>query len=184
MRYGMAIDLRRCFGCQTCAVACKVANNMPKNVAYNVVYTKIDNGDIDAPGLAVHDGALSADVAGGTFPDCSLYYLPRQCQHCDNPACRNACPTGATQIREDGIVWIDEELCIGCKSCIEACPYEGVLAYSRRCRVLSRRGGGGSRRSCAHAGHCRKVHVLLQSHRPERSARLHAAMPWTCSLLG
>lgn len=125
-RYGMAIDLNRCFGCQTCAVACKVANNMPKGIAYNVVYTKTDEGDIDAPGRAVHDGALSVDVAGGEFPNCSQYYLPRQCQHCENPACENVCPTGATQIRDDGIVWIDDELCIGCESCIEACPYEGV----------------------------------------------------------
>lgn len=125
-RYGMAIDLKRCFGCQACAVACKIANNIPKGVFYNVVFTKTDEGDIDVSGLAAAQGSLSFDVAGGSYPDCSMYFLPRSCQHCEKPACMLVCPTGATQQRDDGIVSIDGELCIGCASCIEACPYEGV----------------------------------------------------------
>ena len=55
-----------------------------------------------------------------------MYYLPMQCQHCAEPACLEVCPTGATQKREDGIVFVDSELCIGCESCAKACPYEGV----------------------------------------------------------
>ena len=110
-RYGMAIDLKRCFGCQTCSVACKMANNLPKNVIYNHVYT--------------NDGGLM-DNAEGTYPDCKLVYRPFACQHCDNPSCMHVCPTGATQKREDGIVWVDPDLCIGCRSCIMACPYQGV----------------------------------------------------------
>ncbi len=110
-RYAMAIDIKRCFGCQTCAVACKMANGMPKGVAYSKVLTV---------------GGSFIDTARGSYPDCSLEYLPFQCQHCEKPACMAACPTGATQQRDDGIVSIDGELCIGCASCIEACPYEGV----------------------------------------------------------
>lgn len=111
-RYGMAIDLNRCFGCQTCAAACKIANNLPKELVFNRVFTV---------------GGDSIDCASGTYPnDLQLEYLPMQCQHCADPACLEVCPTGATQKRDDGIVWIDEELCIGCESCIKACPYEGV----------------------------------------------------------
>ncbi|MDO5043535.1 MAG: 4Fe-4S dicluster domain-containing protein [Slackia sp.] len=110
-RYGMAIDLNRCFGCQTCAVACKIANNMPEDVVYNRVLTL----DVE-----------TTDTAAGQFPNCTMEFLPMQCQHCEMPACMAHCSTGATQQREDGIVWVDNELCIGCGSCVEACPYEGV----------------------------------------------------------
>ena len=109
-RYVMAFDLKRCFGCHACEAACKVANNLPKQVAYNKVYTV---------------GGNFTDTAAGEFPNCTLSFLPFQCQHCANPACVAACPTGATQQREDGIVWVDAELCIGCDSCIVACPYQG-----------------------------------------------------------
>lgn len=109
-RYGMAIDLGRCFGCQTCAACCKVANNLPIEVIYNRVHTI---------------GGASNDTASGTFPtDMHMSFLPMQCQHCANPACVEICPTGASKQREDGIVWVDNELCIGCESCITACPYQ------------------------------------------------------------
>lgn len=111
-RYAMAIDQKRCFGCQTCAVACKVANNLPKDVVYNRVIT---------------EGVETTDCAAGQFPNCTLDFLPLQCQHCEKPACLEVCPTGATtKDEETGIVSVDSELCIGCESCIQACPYEGV----------------------------------------------------------
>ena len=113
-RYGMAIDLRRCFGCQTCAAACKVANNLPKDLSYNVVYTKSDD-DPRTFGSAVARGAVANDNAGGSFPNCTMSFLPVQCQHCENPACLEVCPTGATtKDEETGIVSVDSELCIGC----------------------------------------------------------------------
>lgn len=110
--YGMAIDTARCFGCHACAAACKVANNMPAGIAYNRVLTV---------------GGEGLDTAAGSFPNCEMSYLPFQCQHCENPACLEVCPTGATSKDEEtGIVSVDSELCIGCESCIKACPYEGV----------------------------------------------------------
>lgn len=109
-RYGMAIDQNRCFGCQTCAAACKIANNMPKELAYNVVHTV---------------GGSYNDTPSGAYPNCELDFLPMQCQHCDNPACTAVCPTGATvKDEKTGIVTQDSELCIGCESCKKACPYD------------------------------------------------------------
>lgn len=112
-RYGMAIDMTRCYGCQTCAAACKVANNLPKDLVYNRVLTI---------------GGTSNDCAAGSYPDCTLDFLPMQCQHCDNPECVSVCPTGASYRREDGVVLVDHSKCIGCQYCVMACPY-GVRAY-------------------------------------------------------
>lgn len=110
-RYGMAIDTKRCFGCQTCSVACKMANNLPKDVIYNRIHSS--GGDL-------------LDMAEGVFPNLTLSYRPMACQHCDEPSCLEVCPTGATTKRDDGIVYVDSDLCIGCNSCVMACPYEGV----------------------------------------------------------
>lgn len=123
-RYGMAIDLKRCFGCQTCAVACKMANNMPAESSFNIVYTK-DDTDYSHPGKSVLKGDFCYDNAGGVFPDAILSFFPLNCQHCSNPSCVEVCPTGASAIDEEtGIVTIDYEACIGCESCIHACPYD------------------------------------------------------------
>lgn len=109
-RYGMAIDLSRCIGCNTCAVACKVSNNLPKDVWWNVVHT---------------EGRDFADTSKGTYGgEVQLSWLPVNCMHCENAVCEEVCPTGATVKRDDGIVTVDEETCIGCKSCMEACPYD------------------------------------------------------------
>lgn len=109
-RYGMAIDLSRCIGCNTCAVACKVSNNLPKDVWWNVVHT---------------EGRDFADTSKGTYGgEMQLSWLPVNCMHCENAVCEEVCPAGATVKRDDGIVTVDEETCIGCKSCMEACPYD------------------------------------------------------------
>lgn len=109
-RYGMAIDLSRCIGCNTCAVACKVSDNLPKDVWWNVVHA---------------EGRDFADTSKGTYGgEMQLSWLPVNCMHCENAVCEEVCPTGATVKRDDGIVTVDEETCIGCKSCMEACPYD------------------------------------------------------------
>lgn len=58
-------------------------------------------------------------------------YLPRPCMHCEDPLCMHVCPSGATQQRSDGIVSIDNDVCIGCRACIVACPYEARYFYSQ-----------------------------------------------------
>lgn len=116
MRYAMAIDLKRCVGCHTCSVACKMANNLPNDIWWNRILTV---------------GGESIDTAEGTFPNNKMEFLPLNCQHCENPACVKACPVGATYKRkEDGIVIQDYDKCIGCRYCMVACPYSGVRQFN------------------------------------------------------
>ena len=102
VRYGMLIDLRRCIGCNACAVACKAENAVP---------------------LGRWRGWLKV-VEKGVYPSVSRSYLPTVCNNCENPICVRNCPTQATYAREDGIVMVDPHRCIGCKYCIASCPYD------------------------------------------------------------
>ena len=100
-RLAMFIDLRKCTGCHACSVACKAEFDVPLGVWRS--WVKIEEK--------------------GSFPHTGRFFLPRLCNHCDEPPCMKVCPSGATTQRDDGIVKIDEKKCIGCKLCIAACPY-------------------------------------------------------------
>lgn len=107
-KFGMVIDKHRCIGCHTCALACKMQNNVPEGIFWNRVLTE---------GCDVIDGAT------GEYPHLSRSYLPVACQHCENAACQRVCPTGATYKDDKGRVQIDYDKCIGCRMCMAACPY-------------------------------------------------------------
>ena len=107
-KLGMAVDLHRCIGCNTCVLACKMQNNVPDGMLWNRVLT---------------NDCERFDGAEGTYPNLTRTYLPIACQHCENPACQKVCPTGATYTDEMGRVEIDYEKCIGCRMCMAACPY-------------------------------------------------------------
>ncbi|MEW6456246.1 MAG: 4Fe-4S dicluster domain-containing protein [Acidobacteriota bacterium] len=101
MRYGFVIDLKRCYGCYSCQVSCKAENLTP-------------------PGVFL---ARCLKGETGKYPTVVRQSLPVLCMQCKDPECKKVCPTKATTVREDGIVTIDKNLCIGCKYCIVACPY-------------------------------------------------------------
>jgi tetrathionate reductase subunit B len=101
-RYAMLIDVRRCIGCHSCSVACKVENEVPPGVFAS--WVKV--------------------VEKGTYPNVGVSFLPSLCNNCEHPICLTNCPVRATWQREDGIVVVDPHRCIGCKYCMASCPYD------------------------------------------------------------
>ena len=104
MRYGFVIDHRKCIGCHACTVACKEENRVPLGAFRTWVKY----------------------VEKGTFPHTRRYFSVLRCNHCDEAPCVTICPTVALYRRADGIVDFDNARCIGCKSCMQACPYDAL----------------------------------------------------------
>ncbi len=103
-RYAFLIDHDTCIGCHACTVACKAEHEVP--VGVNRTWVKY--------------------IEKGLFPDSRRFYSVNRCNHCDDAPCVAICPTTALFRRDDGIVDFDDSSCIGCKSCMNACPYDAI----------------------------------------------------------
>ncbi|HEU5322335.1 MAG TPA: 4Fe-4S dicluster domain-containing protein, partial [Methylomirabilota bacterium] len=103
-RYGFVIDQRKCIGCHACTVACKEENQVPLGAFRTWVKY----------------------VEKGRFPDTRRFFAVLRCNHCDAAPCVTICPTVALYRRPDGIVDFDRDRCIGCKGCMQACPYDAL----------------------------------------------------------
>jgi len=103
-KYAFVIDQRKCIGCHACTVACKAEHDVPIGV-YRTWVKYIEKGE---------------------FPNARRYFLVNRCNHCDDAPCVKICPTRALYKRPDGIVDFDAGRCIGCKSCMQACPYDAL----------------------------------------------------------
>ncbi len=103
--WAKVIDHTRCIGCHACTTACKSENDVPLTVTRTYV--------------------KSVDV--GIFPNARRAFQVTRCNQCDDAPCTTACPTTAMYRRPDGIVDFDKSICIGCKACIAACPYDAIF---------------------------------------------------------
>lgn len=123
-QFGFMLDQSKCVGCRTCMIACKDYKDMPVGVNLRRVY-ETEGGEW----VNNNDGTLGQNVFA--------YYTSISCNHCDNPSCLKACPTGAMMEIKWGIVKVNENDCIGCKSCAMACPY-GAPQFNHKTGHMSK----------------------------------------------
>ncbi len=132
MNFGFVIDNRACIGCHACSTACKSENQVPLGVNRTwVKYTET-----------------------GTYPDTQRHFQVTRCNHCANPPCVRICPTEAMYQRDDGIVEFDPDACIGCKACMQACPYDAIYVdpethTAAKCHFCAHRTEVGLEPACA-----------------------------------
>lgn len=136
---GILIDLTRCTGCNSCALACKVANDMPN--------PEMPPQELSSSALSYV--SLEENAEGASF------HVKRQCMHCLHPACVSACTVGALRKTADGPVVYDSHKCIGCRYCQYACPF-GVPTYDwnnplgliHKCQMCFQRTAHGEEPAC------------------------------------
>jgi Fe-S-cluster-containing dehydrogenase component len=123
--YGIAIDIEKCIGCGNCAKACKSENDVPTEPFFFRTwveqYTVKNDGEVS---IISPNGGI--DGFQQTVPDEEIFksfFVPKMCNHCAKSPCDQVCPVGATYKSPEGVVLVDEKYCIGCRYCVQACPY-------------------------------------------------------------
>lgn len=130
-RWAWVIDQTSCIGCHACTTACKAENDVP----VGVFRTWVKNVEV------------------GTFPDVKRHFAVLRCNHCEDPPCVEVCPVTAMYQRPDGLVDFDHDSCIGCKACMQACPYDAIYMdpvseTAAKCNFCSHRVDAGLLPAC------------------------------------
>lgn len=131
MKYGFVIDQRKCIGCHACTVACKAENEVPVG-SFRTWVKYVDKG---------------------LFPSVRRHFTVLRCNHCDDAPCVEICPVNALHKRPDAIVDLDRDVCIGCRACMQACPYDalylnGDTGTAEKCHYCAHRTEVGLEPAC------------------------------------
>jgi Fe-S-cluster-containing dehydrogenase component len=124
--WAMTIDIDKCIGCGNCVRACKAENNVVDEPFYFRTWVEryhVDPADMEHPIVDSPNGGF--DGFPERYPDGSgkTFFVPKLCNHCAHSPCVQVCPVGATFESPDGVVLVDKDYCIGCRYCVQACPY-------------------------------------------------------------
>jgi Fe-S-cluster-containing dehydrogenase component len=130
-QFGFILDSGRCIGCHACTVACKTEHGVELGV-FRTWVKYIERGE---------------------YPDARRHFSVMRCNHCTDAPCVEVCPVTALYKREDGIVDFDPERCIGCKACLNACPYDALYIdpqshTAAKCNFCAHRVDGGLKPAC------------------------------------
>lgn len=169
VRWVFLVDIHKCVGCGFCVKACKIENEVPYDA--NVTRTWVERYVVTWDGQTVIDSPKGARD-GFTSPKidqahhglkeikpediAKAFFVPKLCNQCENPACVQVCPVGATYQTRDGIVLVDRSWCIGCGYCVMGCPY-GVRFFhpvhhvAEKCNFCYHRISKGMKSACVEA---------------------------------
>lgn len=153
--WGFAVDIDKCIGCARCVDACKAENDVPREPFYfrtwieRYVIRKTGEVEVHSP----NGGLEQPPTIRNPSEVAKTFFVPKLCNLCENSPCVQVCPVGATFKTEDGVVLIDRDYCIGCRYCIQACPYgtryfHPTLKVADKCNLCYHRISRGMKPAC------------------------------------
>ena len=138
------VDITKCIGCGKCVKACKLENDVLLEPEYNRTWverytiTETEEVFVDSPNAGI-DG-FTAEYVNLKYKNLDInksFFVPKLCQQCDRPPCVPVCPVGATYATKEGVVLVNKKACIGCRYCVQACPY-GARFLDPRLKVVDK----------------------------------------------